>query len=132
MYLLLITIHIIVCIFLIAMILLQAGRGGGLTEMFGGGEMAQSVLGTQAPVLLKKATTMSAILFLVTSLILGMVTARRGRSLFEAAPLPAAPVASQQRTSPSAQPAELPSKETVPAGKAVSQTEESGPASEGQ
>ena len=84
MYILLIIIHIFVCIVLIAVILLQAGRGGGLTEMFGG-DTAQSLLGTQAPVLLKRATEICAIAFLVTSLLLGMVTARRGKSLFEGA-----------------------------------------------
>ncbi len=64
-----------------ATILLQAGRGGGLTEAFSG--QAQSVLGTQAPTILKKATTISAILFLVLSLVLAMYTARRGRSLIQ-------------------------------------------------
>ena len=53
MYIALITLHIILCVVLIVTILLQAGKGGGLTEMFGG-ETAQSVLGTQAPALLKK------------------------------------------------------------------------------
>lgn len=86
MYILLIAVHIIICIILIATILLQAGRGGGLTEAFGG-ETAQQVFGTQAPIVLKRATEVSAILFLVTSLLLGMVTARRGRSLFAGADL---------------------------------------------
>ena len=86
MYIVLIAIHIIICIILIATILLQAGRGGGLTEAFGG-ETAQQVFGSQAPIILKRATEVSAILFLVTSLLLGMVTARRGRSLFAGADL---------------------------------------------
>lgn len=90
MYILLMTFHIIACLILIAVILLQAGRGGGLTEM--GGETVQSLLGTQASVFLKKATTVSAIVFLVTSLVLGMVTARMGRSLFEQVRLPAVPM----------------------------------------
>ena len=121
MYIALIVVHIIACCFLIAAILLQAGRGGGLTEMFGGGgETAQSVLGTQAPAILKKATTVSAIVFLLTSLILGMVAARRGRSLFERMQLPAAPVAPGQGVSPAAQPAALPSEEAQPAAKPVS------------
>lgn len=81
MYILLILVHIIVCLVLISVILLQAGRGGGLTEAIGG-DTTQSILGTQAPVILKKATTISAIAFLVTSLLLGMITARRGQSLF--------------------------------------------------
>ncbi len=82
MYTVLILLHVVLCIVLIVTILLQAGRGGGLTEMMGG-DTAQSVLGTQAPVLLKKITTISAVGFIVTSMVLGMVTARRGRSLFE-------------------------------------------------
>lgn len=80
MYLVLIIIHVLICIGLITSILLQAGRGGGLTEAIGGGTV-QSVLGTQAPEVLKKATEIAAILFLITSLGLGMITARRGRSL---------------------------------------------------
>ncbi|MBU0683636.1 MAG: preprotein translocase subunit SecG [Candidatus Omnitrophica bacterium] len=87
MYILLIIFHIMVCLVLIAVILLQAGKGGGLTEAFGG-EASQSVLGTQAPVILKKATTVAAVLFLITSLVLGIVTARRGRSLFDNISLP--------------------------------------------
>jgi len=86
---------VIVCLILIATILLQAGKGGGLTDMFGGGDAAQSVLGTQAPALLKKITEGSAIAFLITSLILGMVTARRGRSLFERTQMPVMPVSPQ-------------------------------------
>ena len=88
MFTLLMIVHVVACLILIAVILLQAGRGGGLAESLGGAE-AQSVLGTQAPVLLKKATSISAIVFLVTSLVLGMMTARRGRSIFSNMNLPA-------------------------------------------
>ena len=70
MYYILITVHVLSCLFLLATILLQAGRGGGLTEAFSG--QAQSVLGTQAPTVLKKATTLSAVLFLVLSLVLAV------------------------------------------------------------
>ncbi|RKY42838.1 MAG: preprotein translocase subunit SecG [Candidatus Makaraimicrobium thalassicum] len=117
MYILLITIHIVVCLILISTILLQAGRGGGLTEAFGGGgsDTIQSVLGTQAPVILKKATTISAIAFLVTSLVLGMVTARRGMSLFERVRFPASAVTPQKVVVPAAVPGELPGKEAEPA-----------------
>ncbi len=87
MYIALIILHVSLCVLLIVTILLQAGRGGGLTEMFGG-ETAQSVLGTQAPALLKKITEISALGFIITSLALGMVTSRRGQSLFEGRNLP--------------------------------------------
>lgn len=89
MFVILLVMHIIVCIFLIAVILLQAGRGGGLSEAFGGS--AESVLGTQAPTVLKKATTVSAVLFLVLSLLLAMIAARRGKSLFQQMAVPVAP-----------------------------------------
>ena len=86
MFTVILIIHIIACVVLVAVILLQAGRGGGLSEAFGG--ETQSLLGTQAPRVLKKATTISAIAFLVTSLLLGMITARRSRSLFQRQMLP--------------------------------------------
>ena len=96
-YIALIVLHIIVCIILISVILLQAGRGGGLTDSAGGGELAQSVLGTQAPIVLKKATSISAILFIVTSLLLGIITAGRGRSLLDGKiPVTTIPVSSSQ------------------------------------
>ena len=131
MYTLLIIIHVIMCIILISTILLQAGRGGGLTEAFGGGETAQSILGTQAPVVLKKITEGSAIAFLVTSLLLGMVTARRGKSLFDRARLPEMPVASQESTSGVVKP-NLPKKDQMPEAQKAPQAGESSPFSEGQ
>jgi len=100
MYILLIIFHMVVCLILISVILLQAGKGGGLTETFSG-EGTQSVLGTQAPVILKKATMGAAIAFLVTSLVLGMVTSRRGRSLLQGMRLPAAgQTAPEEKASP--------------------------------
>ncbi|MGD2279480.1 MAG: preprotein translocase subunit SecG [Candidatus Omnitrophota bacterium] len=103
MFILLLVIHVAACIVLIAVILLQAGRGGGLSEAFGG--ETQSLLGTQAPVVLKKATTISAIVFLATSLLLGILTARKGRSLFQQQGLPAVPPVSQQTAIPPEAPA---------------------------
>ena len=86
MYYLLIAIYVIICIFLISTILLQAGRGGGLTESFGG--TAESILGTQAPVLLKRATEVSAALFIVIALVLALMSSRRGQSLFDQMRMP--------------------------------------------
>ncbi|MDD3089053.1 MAG: preprotein translocase subunit SecG [Candidatus Omnitrophica bacterium] len=83
MYWVIIAVHVVVCLILIAVILLQAGRGGGLSETMGG-DTAQSVLGTQAPTVLKRATEVSAIAFIVTCLILGMMTARSSRSIMGA------------------------------------------------
>ncbi|HEY2731268.1 MAG TPA: preprotein translocase subunit SecG [Polyangia bacterium] len=60
--------HIVVCIFLIIVVLLQAGKGGGMGIAFGGGG-SQTVFGSSgAGNFLTKLTSVTAFLFLVTSL----------------------------------------------------------------
>lgn len=81
LYGLVITIHIITCLVLIAVILLQAGRGGGLSETFGGGDSSQTIFGTKMSVFFTRATVIAASMFLITCLVLGIMTSRRGRSL---------------------------------------------------
>ena len=76
-------VHVISCLILIVVILLQAGRGGGLSDTFGGGDSGQTIFGTKISVFLTKATVVAACLFLITSLLLGIMTSRRGRSLVE-------------------------------------------------
>jgi preprotein translocase subunit SecG len=80
LYGLVIVIHVIVSLILIAVILLQAGRGGGLSESFGG-DSTQTILGTKTSVFLKRATEISAVVFLLTCLTLAVMTSHRGRSL---------------------------------------------------
>ena len=80
LYGLVITIHVIVSLVLIAVILLQAGRGGGLSESFGGSQ-TQTILGTKTSVFLKRATEVAAVLYILACLVLGMMTSHRGRSL---------------------------------------------------
>lgn len=81
LYALILTVHLIACFILIAMILLQAGRGGGLTDM--GGGATQSILGTRGASFLTRATTVCAVIFMLTSLSLAMLSAKRGQSLME-------------------------------------------------
>jgi len=76
---------------LIGVILLQAGRGGGLSEAFGG-DSSQTIFGTKASVFLTKATVVAACLYLFTCLGLGIMTSRRGRSLIELQRPKAAPI----------------------------------------
>lgn len=83
MYLLLIAIHVLACLILIAVILLQAGKGGGLAETFGGGGGFQTIFGTKASKFLTRATAVFAIAFLLTSLSLAMLSAKRGESLLK-------------------------------------------------
>jgi len=76
-----ITIHIAVCFILILVILLQAGRGAGLSWGSFGGD-PQSVFGTKSAGFLKKATSISAILFLLTCISLNVLESRKSKSLF--------------------------------------------------
>ena len=76
--------HVISCLVLIFVILLQSGRGGGLSEMMGGGvQQNQKVFGTQTSSFLTKATSYCAILFIVTSISLGIVTSNKSKSLLK-------------------------------------------------
>ncbi len=61
--------HLFVCIFLIIVVLLQAGKGGGMGIAFGGGGGSQTVFGSSgAGNFLTRLTSVTAFLFLVTSL----------------------------------------------------------------
>jgi len=82
LYGLVIVVHVIVCLVLILVILLQAGRGGGLSEAFGG-NLGQSIFGTKANVFLTRATSVCAIVFLCTCILLGVMTSRKGKSLID-------------------------------------------------
>jgi preprotein translocase subunit SecG len=67
---------------LILSILLQAGRGGGLSDMFGGGvQQQQKMFGAQTNVMMARVTTFCAIMFIITSIGLGVITTQRGKSL---------------------------------------------------
>ncbi|MBI3318164.1 MAG: preprotein translocase subunit SecG [Candidatus Omnitrophica bacterium] len=84
LYGLILVVHLFMCFILIAVILLQAGRGGGLADAFSGGT-AQSILGTRGAAFLTKATSICATLFMLTSLSLAILSVQRGRSLMERA-----------------------------------------------
>jgi len=71
-------IHIIVCVLLVVSILMQAGRGGGLTETF---QSAESMFGTQTNVFMVRFTTILAVIFLTTSLTLALNSSKGEKSL---------------------------------------------------
>ncbi len=75
---LVIAIHLIVCLLLIGVILIQAGRGGGLVEGFSG---VESMFGTKTNTFLTRTTTTLAILFFITCISLALLSARQSRSL---------------------------------------------------
>lgn len=110
LYGIVLTVHIVVSFVLIAVILLQAGRGGGVAETFGGS--TQSILGTRGVAFLTRATTACATIFMLTSLTLAILSAQKGRSLMEAvrpAPEASAPTPEKEEAAPAQEPAPFPS-----------------------
>ena len=71
-------IHVIVCILLVIVILMQAGRGGGLTETF---QSAESMFGTKTNAFMVRLTTILAIIFLGTSLLFALRSSKVDQSL---------------------------------------------------
>jgi preprotein translocase subunit SecG len=71
-------IHVIACILLVISILMQAGRGGGLTETF---QSAESMFGTQTNAFMVRLTVVLATIFLCTSLILAFHSSKGEKSL---------------------------------------------------
>jgi preprotein translocase subunit SecG len=107
-----VAIHVIVCIALILIVLLQTGRGADIGAAFGGGA-SQTLFGsTGASSFLSKLTTGAAVIFMLTSLTLAYISSQRPTASVmsevppvseEAAQAPAQPPAPAQ--SEAAQPA---------------------------
>src|SRR5215475_6244537 len=71
------TIHVLVCFFIIIVVLLQSGKSGDISAAFGG-QGSQTAFGPRgAASALSKATTWSAIAFMVTSISLSIYASRR-------------------------------------------------------
>jgi preprotein translocase subunit SecG len=68
--------HIFVCLLLVAIVLLQAGRGSSIASVFGGGA-SQTLFGTMRATILTKITTVLAALFMLTSISLTILSAKR-------------------------------------------------------
>jgi preprotein translocase subunit SecG len=95
MVILITIVHIAVCLFLIIVVLLQSGQSGDIAAAFGG-MGSQTAFGPRgAATILSKATTWSAIIFMVTSITLSVYASRRGvaRSVLQG--VKASPAASQ-------------------------------------
>ena len=77
MSIILILIHVVVCIALIMIVLLQTGKGADMGAAFGGGS-SQTLFGsTGASTFLSKATTIAAVVFMVTSLTLAYMSSHQ-------------------------------------------------------
>jgi len=114
-------VHVIACLFLIAVVLLQQGKGQDLASAFGGGG-TQTAFGPRgSATVLSRATTILAGLFVITSLSLSIVRPKASGVLDQvpeaaASPSPAA-TAAPVTTPPagSSLPAEAPATAPSPA-----------------
>ncbi len=69
-------VHVLVCLLLVGIVLLQHGKGADIGASFGGS--SQSLFGTEGPVpLLNKITTAVAIIFMITSVSLAYLSANK-------------------------------------------------------
>lgn len=91
---LLIILHVLVCLFLVGVVLLQHGKGADIGASFGGS--SQSLFGTEGPLpLLNKITTAAAIIFMLTSLALAYISSQTGSTSVMSAAIADKPVATQ-------------------------------------
>lgn len=76
--------HVLVCIILVLVVLLQSGRGADLAGAFGGGA-TQTAFGSRGPAsFLSKMTTVAAVVFMLTSLGLSLISTKSEvRSILE-------------------------------------------------
>jgi len=100
-------IHCATCALLVLLILMQSGRGGGLTDSFAS---AESMFGAKTNEFMVRLTVTFALVFLVTSLSLAYLSAKKETSLIpdkivveetaenqkDAKPKPIAPVADSE------------------------------------
>ena len=65
-------VHVVVSLVLVLLILLHSGRGGGLSDMFGGGVGSSSVGSTVVERNLDRITVGTAIVFAFTTVLLAL------------------------------------------------------------
>jgi preprotein translocase subunit SecG len=105
-------VHVTVCIILVLVVLLQAGKGANMGAVFGGS--SQTIFGSSGPgTFLGKMTTIVAIVFMLTSFSLSYTASRKGSSLMEGAARPAAQTSVP--AAPAGQPAAPPATQAAPA-----------------
>ena len=99
-----VVLHVLVCMALILIVLLQAGKGAEMGAAFGGA--SQTIFGSAGAMgFLTKLTTVAAIIFMLTSLLLTFASTRRASStIMKENPAPTAPAA----------PSEMPAQPQVP------------------
>lgn len=89
------TLHYVLCSFLIVVILLQAGKGADIGAVFGGA--SQTVFGSRGPAtFLNKMTAVVALMFIVTSIWLAHISKNKQA----ASVVDKVPVSEQRKSAP--------------------------------
>ena len=120
MYVTLSILHLVVAIGLILIVLLQSGKGSDIGAAFGGGSSQTVFGGRGAATFLSKMTTIFAVLFMVTSLVLTILSAQRAGSTIvgEDVPAPAAQTAPAAPAAPATPAPSTPATPSAPAAPA--------------
>jgi len=105
--------HVLMCLSIIAIVLLQAGKGADIGSAFGGAG-SQAVFGSMGtPTVLGKITAVVAVIFTITSFSLALIGGERSASsvVREPAPAPTVPApAAPSAPAPATAPAPAPAK----------------------
>lgn len=115
LYVLLVVVHVTVCLALILVVLLQVGKGQSIGAAFGGASSSQTFFGSRGPAtFLSHLTTVSAALFMLTSLSLAYISMSggQGSSITDKAPPPVTDTAPAPLTIPA--PGSAPAPVTAP------------------
>jgi preprotein translocase subunit SecG len=93
--------HVLVCVVLILVVLLQSGKGADLAGAFGGGA-TQTAFGSRGPAsFLSKMTTVAAVIFMLTSIALSMISVKtESKSVLETTKGTTRPAAKVPATQP--------------------------------
>jgi preprotein translocase subunit SecG len=113
LFIVLIVIHVLICLALMMVVLMQSSKGEGLATALGGGSLTGAVFGGRGTAtFLSKATSILAIAFMVSCLVLNFVSPARQVSVSESAVKK-----NMQQQLPGSQPTTLPGEGTQqPAG----------------
>jgi preprotein translocase subunit SecG len=108
-----IALHVLICLLLIVVILIQSGRGGGLVESLSN---VESMFGTKTNAFLTRATTILSVGFFITCLSLAIMSARQGKSLLKSVKPKSATVTKQPQAKPAVtEPAKSTPEQAAPA-----------------
>jgi len=78
-------VHLIVCLFLIGIVLIQGGKGSEMGAAFGGS--SQTLFGARgAATFFSKLTTVAAVVFMLSSFLLAIVQSKSGSSIMNTVP----------------------------------------------